>query len=185
MKLLINEKQLQVLIREEIEMSELRRPHFNFVKEKVKQMTGQDWPEYVLLDWLYKGTKDYSENDTPNSYRKLVKVFVEGFLYEFGPGEWKFENIDISIDTFEPNTQTELLSRDGGSKNPYNVPNDEERHSKQSELIKKRGGPSNEPIIVVKFPNGLHLLEGWHRTIQSLKEFETYRQPAYVYYPKN
>ena len=56
MKILINENQLRRLINEEIEIDELRRSHYQYVKDKTKQMTGQEWPEYVLMDWLYKNT---------------------------------------------------------------------------------------------------------------------------------
>ena len=184
MKILINENQLRRLINEEIEIDELRRSHYQYVKDKTRQMTGQEWPEYVLMDWLYKNTKDYSERDTPNSYRKLTETLVRRFINEYGAGEWRYSVLDIDIDKFEPQTKKRILSRKGGEENPFDVSNDDERHQTQLSLIKKQGGPSNEPIIAIYRPNGLELLEGWHRTIQSLKEFGEYKQPSYVYYPK-
>ena len=185
MKLLINENQLQFLIKEEMEIDELRGSHYQYVKNKSKEMTGQEWPEYVLMDWLYKNTKDYGERDTPNSYRKLTETLIRRFINEYGPGEWRYRILDIDIDKFDNETKERILSRRGGEENPYDVPNDSERHHTQLNLIKKQGGPSNEPIIVVQKPDGLELLEGWHRTIQSLKEFGSYKQPSYIYYPKN
>jgi GNAT superfamily N-acetyltransferase len=42
---------------------------------------------------------------------------------------------------------------------------------------------SEEPIIVAKLSNGYDLIEGWHRTIQHLKEFpQGYTAPAWVGY---
>jgi hypothetical protein len=44
-------------------------------------------------------------------------------------------------------------------------------------------GVSEEPIIVAKLSNGYDLIEGWHRTIQHLKEFpQGYTAPAWVGY---
>jgi hypothetical protein len=75
-----------------------------------------------------------------------------------------------------------IQSREGGSSNPYQVPKDAERHSLQQKMIQQKG-VSEEPIIVAKLSNGYDLIEGWHRTIQHLKEFpQGYTAPAWVGY---
>jgi hypothetical protein len=75
-----------------------------------------------------------------------------------------------------------ILSREGGSSNPFQVPRDAERHAHQLKMIQQKG-VSEEPIIVAKLSNGYDLIEGWHRTIQHLKEFpQGYTAPAWVGY---
>ena len=99
---------------------------------------------------------------------------------EFGNIHWKLQNIKITFDAFDPESQRRMKERDMGSSNPYQVPNDAERHATQQAMIAKQG-VSKEPIIVVKTPQGYELIEGWHRTIQHLKAFpEGYVGPAWV-----
>ena len=75
-----------------------------------------------------------------------------------------------------------LVSREGGSANPYQVPRDAERHAQQLKMI-QQNGVSEEPIIVAKLNNGYDLIEGWHRTIQHLQVYpDGYTAPAYVGY---
>ena len=74
-----------------------------------------------------------------------------------------------------------LQQRKGGSANPYQVPKDTERHTTQQQLIAQ--GPSREPIIVMQTPQGYELVEGWHRTIQSLAKWPRgYKQVAWIGY---
>ena len=46
-----------------------------------------------------------------------------------------------------------------------------------------QSGPSKEPIILINNGNQYELLEGWHRTIQSLEMWpEGYEQIAWIGY---
>jgi len=184
MEIILTESQIQKLISEEVELAELRKSHMRFVSDKVKSVTGQEWPDYVLNDWLYKNTKDFDPKwDTKNSYMGLVERQVKIFLKMFGKGQWKLQKIKINNSVFTPSTNQQIDNREGGTKNPYKVENDFERFMTQQQLLSSKGKVSDEPIIVVKRPDGLELLEGWHRTITYLRELGEYEQNTYIYYP--
>jgi hypothetical protein len=129
----------------------------------------------VQRDFLYqqaKGIRNQAELDD----------FLKRNRNDFGKVQWRLEKLPITMDIFTPKTQRMILSREGGSSNPFQVPRDAERHSQQLKMIQQKG-VSEEPIIVAKLANGYDLIEGWHRTIQHLKEFpQGYTAPAWVGY---
>jgi hypothetical protein len=161
------------------QLDELRRGYMNYIKDKAAEMLGEDWPEYVLRDWVYKNTKNMSEFESIRSYKKLVQLFLEYFIERHGTGYWILDEITINIDSFNEDTKDYLIQRMDDSFK-MNVEKDAERHEKQKELLLQRG-VSKEPIIVIQHKDGLELLEGWHRTVQSLKLFGEYEQIAYIY----
>jgi hypothetical protein len=184
MKLVITESQLEKLVNEELEISEIRNSFLNHVVNKTEELTGQKWPIYVLKDWLYRNTKDFrTDKETENSYKKLVTTYVKNWINVYGTGHWELNEINITTDVFEPSTKKDIMSRMGNN-DRQDIPNDLKRHQTQQTLIKSLG-ISKEPVIVVKTSNGYDLIEGWHRTIQSLKEFGSYKQMAYIYVPDN
>jgi hypothetical protein len=129
----------------------------------------------VQRDFLYqqaKGIRNQTELDD----------FLKRNRNDFGKVQWRLEKLPITMDIFTPKTQRMILSREGGSSNPFQVPRDAERHAQQLKIIQQKG-VSEEPIIVAKLSNGYDLIEGWHRTIQHLKEFpQGYTAPAWVGY---
>jgi hypothetical protein len=151
-------------------VTEARNSLFAFVKQQFPT-----WPDYVLKDFLYaqaKGIRNQAELDD----------FLKRNRNDFGKVQWRLEKLPITMDIFTPKTQREIASREGGSSNPMQVPRDAERHALQSQMIQQKG-VSAEPIIVAKLSNGYDLIEGWHRTIQHLKEFpQGYTAPAWVGY---
>ena len=184
MNIILTESQIQKLIGEEVELSELRKSHMRFVSDKVKSVTGQEWPEYVLTDWLYKNTKNFDPKwDTPNSYMKLVERQIKLFIKMFGKGHWEFKKVKVNIGVFNPEIRKTIANRSDITKNPYGVDNDFERFMTQQSLLSNTGEVSKEPIICIMKPDGLFLLEGFHRTITYLKEFGEYDQNIYIYYP--
>ena len=164
-------------------INEIRNPWFNYVQTKTKEITGYDWPEYVVTDWLYRHTKDYfpEKGETPEMYKNIVKSFVESFVDGHGQGKWEYKILDISMDIFIPSTQEKLKNKTGGSID-QNIPKDDERHKTQQSQLDKVG-VSPEPIIVLQKMDGIELLEGWHRTTSALKKYNTYKQNAWVYVP--
>jgi hypothetical protein len=77
---------------------------------------------------------------------------------------------DFKIDpetTFDDETMRQIREREGGTKNPYGVQKDAERHAGAKERISSQGIPK-EPIILIKKGDKYALAEGWHRTIQLL-----------------
>ena len=153
-------------------LTEYRDQLWTWVQSKFPRT---QWPEYVQRDFLYqqaKGIRNQSELDD----------FLKRNRNDFGKVQWRLEKLPITMDIFTPKTQRMILSREGGSSNPFQVPRDAERHAQQSQMIQQKG-VSEEPIIVAKLSNGYDLIEGWHRTIQHLKEFpQGYTAPAWVGY---
>ncbi len=98
MKIILTESQLNFLIKEELEMDEIRHGHLRHSMDKIKQITNQEWPEYVVKDWLYKNTKD------ENEYRNLPEMLVKRFLHRFGRGKWEEKEIQVSKDIFSEKT---------------------------------------------------------------------------------
>ena len=151
----------------------------NFLKNKSKEITGIEWPDYVLRDWLYRNTKEVGEM-RPELYKDLVKSYLESFVDGHGKGHWEYKVLDISIDSFTQFVQDDLKKKMEGFINPH-IPKDLERHAVQQSQLEKQG-VSPEPIIVVETKDGKYdLLEGWHRTTNTLKKFGNYKQNAWVY----
>lgn len=156
----------------ESNLNEYRDQLWTWVKSKFPRT---QWPEYVQRDFLYAKAKG-------NKNRKDLEDFLDEVQRDFGRVKWQLEKLPITLDIFTPKTQRMIQSREGGSSNPYQVPKDAERHSLQQKMIQQKG-VSQEPIIVAKLSNGYDLIEGWHRTIQHLKEFpQGYTAPAWVGY---
>jgi hypothetical protein len=134
-----------------------------------------NWPEYVLRDFSYRQASALTSQEQLASWLETTKK-------DFGQVIWKLEKLPITLDIFTLKTQRMILSREGGSANPFKVPKDAKRHAQQLKMI-QQNGVSEEPIIVAKLSNGYDLIEGWHRTIQHLKEFpQGYTAPAWVGY---
>lgn len=147
-------------------MSELRDTTLQYFQ---KQMP--DVPDYIVRDLVYKGYKN-----NPDEAAKIIQWVNQR--------EWKLMTLPITAKGFpwDNSTQERLQSRAGG-KSPgrsFNIPNDAARHEQQKSML--ASGPSQEPIIVAQTMLGkLELIEGWHRTIQSLELWpEGYEQPAWV-----
>jgi hypothetical protein len=156
----------------ESNLNEYRDQLWTWVQSKFPRT---QWPEYVQRDFLYAKAKG-------NKNRKDLEDFLDEVQRDFGRVKWQLEKLPITLDIFTPKTQRMIQSREGGSSNPYQVPKDAERHSLQQKMIQQKG-VSQEPIIVAKLSNGYDLIEGWHRTIQHLKEFpQGYTAPAWVGY---
>lgn len=142
---------------------ELRNSALDIIKSKFPNM-----PRYVLIDFVYKNYKNDME-----SLDELVEKFKNV--------QWKQEAITITPDIFEPQTAERLQQRKGGASSSFKVSNDEDRHSTQKQLVAQ--APSTEPIIIISTPQGYELVEGWHRTIQSLENWpEGYKQNAWIGY---
>jgi hypothetical protein len=142
-------------------LKEVRTPLMNYLKDRMPNT-----PEYVIQDFFYKNLK--------NATNKEINELVD----EYSNTKWELmTNFPINYDIFDSDTIKRLKEREGGSKNPYQVPKDEERHNTQKELILKNGLPK-EPILLFKINGKYELIEGWHRTIQLLNMFpKGYKYP--------
>jgi hypothetical protein len=101
---------------------ETREGLMNYLKMKSKEITGIDWPDYVLRDWLYRNTKEVGEME-PNSYKALVKNYLESFVEGHGKGHWEYKVLDISLDSFTEFVKNDLLKKMEGFINPH-IPKD-------------------------------------------------------------
>lgn len=115
-------------------------------------------PDYVLFDFFYKNIKNLKPEE------------IEEFIRMYGGYRWELKNnFIINFDIFDDSTIKKLKKRRGGTENPYGVPNDQQRHAKQKELIVAE--IPKEPIILFKNGTKYELVEGWHRTIQLLEKY--------------
>jgi hypothetical protein len=160
---------------------ETREGFMNYLRTASKNITGIEWPDYVLRDWLYRHTKDFSpEKETRDEFVNAVKSYLESFVNGHGKGHWEYKELDVSIDIFTEFVQEDLKKKMGGFINP-DISKDQQRHQTQQAQLEKQG-VSPEPIIVVETIDGKYdLLEGWHRTTNALKKYGDYKQNAWVY----
>jgi hypothetical protein len=141
----------------------------------IRGMVPRHWPDYVVKDWLYGKIPDDANLEDK-------KYMITKVLEDYPVKQWRLEQLPITLDIFTSATQQQITKREGGSKNPFQVPRDAERHATQAAIIQKQG-VSGEPVIMLKKPDGYDLVEGWHRTIQNLQAHpQGYIGPAWVGY---
>jgi len=142
---------------------ELRGSQFQYFQKLFPNM-----PAYVLRDLIFK---NYRNLQNPAEVQEIVQMW--------GSYTWKPQNLTITLNVFEPKTRKKLEARMRGEDIGFQIPKDVERHEIQQKLL--TAGPSQEPIIVLATPQGYDLIEGWHRTIQSLKKWTGgYKQSAWI-----
>ncbi len=151
---------------------EERKGLYNYYKQQFPT-----WPDYVVRDFAVKNTKNFATADEH-------KEWIAGAKQEFDNHTWQFhKELPLSLDRFDAQTQRRIADRQGGKANPYNVPNDAERHELQKQMIQQRG-VSPEPVILRSTPGGYNAIEGWHRTMQHLNAYpQGYKGPAWVATP--
>lgn len=140
-----------------------------------------NWPDYVLQDYVYRvlARGNYKKDElNRDGILKLVKNI--GLSPDT---KWQLiPNFKFTMDMWEPNFQKHFIERirDVSAKKTDSE-RDAQRHATQSNLAGKEGGVRKEPVLLLKYPNGYFLLEGWHRTTQHfLKYPDGYTGPAYV-----
>ena len=134
---------------------ETREGFMNYLRTKSKEITGIDWPDYVLRDWLYRNTKDIKD-ESPEDYKELVKSYLISFVEGHGKGHWENKTLNLSLESFTEFVQNDLKKKMEGFRRT-DIPKDDERHEFQQTELKK-GGVSPEPIIVVETKNGKYSL---------------------------
>lgn len=127
-------------------------------------------PEYVLKEFV---TNILCEdkgvfNTIMSQYYGDPVPFLGKVVYKYLKGPWRLKIINVNPEDFTENTVNAFIEREFGDIDAYLVPKDKERMDIQRELATSTG--KNEPIIVIKHRNGKYeLIEGWHRTMSSLK----------------
>ena len=127
-------------------------------------------PEYVLKEFTYNslcGNKSIISLINRQYFGDPIP-YLSKSIYNFLKGPWKLKILNVNPEDFTENTINAFIERDFGDVDTYFVPKDKERMDIQRELATSTG--KNEPIIVIKHENGKYeLIEGWHRTMSSLK----------------
>jgi hypothetical protein len=162
---------IRQILREEIELKDFPKGKWsldllNYYRSRLPNM-----PDYVIMDMFSEKHGKYEE--------KWLQTNVD--LYK--DHKWKLvKDFPISLDIFDEHSKDMLIKRIGNKIINF-VPKDKERHEFQQQQIKTKGIPT-EPIILVKEGDKYALWEGWHRTIQLLKQFpEGYKYPqVYIGY---
>jgi hypothetical protein len=135
------------------------------------------WPAYVVKDFVYSNLKD-----EPNKFGLFVGDWARGIGYKSAKDVvWKFETVSLTLDSFGSDTIGWMKKRKFGTENPMGVYHDPERQAGATRRLIK-SGVSKEPIIMTLRTDGKYeLVEGWHRTMQSLQMWPNgYRQSVYV-----
>jgi hypothetical protein len=114
---------------------------------------------------LFKLIKNYMPNVPHYVFKELLYHPLIRYVSNIEEKDWNLEVRKVSVFHFCSETQRRMRERKFGLENPYKIPNDSERMETQ----RKSAVPgNNEPIIVFETPDGLELLEGWHRTMALL-----------------
>lgn len=157
---------IRKILREEIEFKDLPKGKWsldvlNYYKSKLPNM-----PDYVIMDLFQE------------KYGKENELNLPLNVNQFKDYKWELlKNFPISLEIFDSFSKKRIIDRMGIGGNVSWVPNDEKRHHFQQQEIKLKGIPT-EPIILLDKGDGTYMLfEGWHRTIQLLKQFPK----GYVY----
>ena len=147
------------------------------IYEKMR-MEFPNTPEYILQDYFRNVILMNSPHSVPpikeilNTYNgdpiPYIKGDGNGWWYNYLNGPWKLEVLNVNPLDFADKTIRAFQQRDFGKVNAYNVPKDEERMDTQMSI--RRDDGMNEPVIVLINPDGKYeLMEGWHRTMSTLK----------------
>ncbi len=135
-------------------------------------------PEYILQDYFRNVILMRAPHSVPpikeimNTYNgdpiPYIKGDGNGWWYNYLNGPWRLEVLNVNPMDFADKTIRAFQQRDFGKVNAYNVPKDEERMDTQMSM--RRDDGMNEPVIVLINPDGKYeLMEGWHRTMSTLK----------------
>lgn len=161
-----------------------------------------NYPDYVIRDLIY----NFGRGRWPKKYSTLNRnEVIRGLQLHLGiddKTEWRLEQLPFTLDMFVPRVQKQLekdiaeqtsrlkfqnvlKTAQGVAENELDPRDDDERMQIQRRLAQQQGGVRQEPVILIKHPQGYILIEGWHRTIQHFVAHpEGYRGPAWVAYPK-
>jgi transcription elongation factor GreA-like protein len=170
MKFIITESQYELL--ENIQSIPLYKSMSSSCKSFFDRLKKEfpNTPEYVLKEFTINVLcgDDESFRTVMNQYYGDPIPFLGKMIYDYLNGKWELTIIQVNPEDFIDNTVNAFIERNFGDINAYMVHKDEERMDIQRKIAIPTG--KNEPIIVIKHKNGKYeLVEGWHRTMSTLK----------------
>lgn len=121
------------------------------------------WPDYVIKDMVYNKIKSPDDLDSKLDHVRELSQQV---------GNWRLaKQMPLTFDMLDPTTRYRMKTkRDFGNRNPFLIPNDQERLDRAIELVRTQGIENLPPVIFLQTANGLELWEGWHRTMAAFRE---------------
>jgi hypothetical protein len=137
-------------------ITEYRQGPMNILRQELP-----GWPDYVIKDMI--GAKLNTPKDLENKIEHVRELAQE-------VKSWRLaQQMPLTFDMLDPETQRKMKLRKFGDENPFKVPNDRERLEHAIELVKSKGMENLTPVIFKQTPAGLDLWEGWHRTMAAFR----------------
>lgn len=118
-------------------------------------------PEYVIKDFIFKNYQH-----APDQIEDEIVEWINSL-------NWTKQTITVTPSIFDSFTQQRIqqLLKSGN----------DDRFQYQRKQIASTGKPSNEPIILTVDDGKYELQEGWHRTVESIREWPNgYKQVAWI-----
>ena len=143
----------------ESRMVEYRRGVMDILRDELP-----DWPDYVIKDWIGGRIKNQEDLDNTLGWVRELSQRVQ-------PNSWRqVQKMPLTFDMLYPKTRYMMKTkRQFGDSNPFMIPRDRERLEQALELVKTKGMENLPPVIMLQHPDGLELVEGWHRTMAAFR----------------
>lgn len=123
-----------------------------------------DWPDYVIKDWIYQKIQSPIDLEGKLNHVREIAKMVQ-------PNSWRLHRkMPITFDMLSNKTRYFMKTkRQFGERNPFMVARDRERLEDAIRLVREKGMENLPPVIMLQHPNGLELVEGWHRTMAAFR----------------
>jgi GNAT superfamily N-acetyltransferase len=146
--------------RTDIRVTEARRPVMDILR---RELPG--WPDYVIKDWIYQKIQSPIDLEGKLNHVREIAKMVQ-------PNSWRLhQKMPITFDMLSNKTRYFMKTkRQFGERNPFMVPRDRERLEDAIRLVREKGMENLPPVIMLQQPDGLELVEGWHRTMAAFRQ---------------
>lgn len=124
-----------------------------------------DWPDYVIKDWIYQKIQSPIDLEGKLNHVREIAKMVQ-------PNSWRLhQKMPITFDMLSNKTRYFMKTkRQFGERNPFMVARDRERLEDAIRLVREKGIENLPPVIMLQQPDGLELVEGWHRTMAAFRQ---------------
>lgn len=135
-----------------------------------------DWPDYVIKDWIYQKIQSPIDLEGKLNHVREIAKMVQ-------PNSWRLHRkMPITFDMLSNKTRYFMKTkRQFGERNPFMVARDRERLEDAIRLVREKGMENLPPVIMLQHPDGLELVEGWHRMMAAFRQHpEGFRVNAWI-----
>ena len=146
--------------RTDIRVTEARQPVMDILR---RELPG--WPDYVIKDWVYQKIQSPIDLEGKLNHVREIGKMVQ-------PNSWRLHRkMPITFDMLSNKTRYFMKTkRQFGERNPFMVARDRERLEDAIRLVREKGIQNLPPVIMLQQPDGLELVEGWHRTMAAFRQ---------------